>query len=271
MNDSGEKVSHPTAARVAGFLLAYAAIFLGLGLVLGMAPPALRLLVAGTIVTAASLALTAAFTKSEGLAMADVGTAWSRGSMGRFVLGFAGGSLMVLLLIVLSRAAMGPVKFTRVAAISPAGIAIMVLTYVALAAGEELGFRGYPFRRLHARYGAVVAQVVIAIAFAVYHMLQGWPPVNALVGTTAGSVLFGVATLRSGGLAFPIGIHAAWNFGSWMLGTKNEAGYWRMEFDRQPSFVAGAAVYLAVMLLAISVIAFAMPARMKQAPEPAPG
>ena len=115
----------------------------------------------------------------------------------------------------------------------------MIVTFIALSAGEELGFRGYPFYRLRDRYGIVSAQIIVALAFAVYHMLQGWPPVNALVGTTAGSVLFGLAALASRGLAFPIGVHAAWNAGSWLIGMKDETGYWRMELAQQPSFLAG--------------------------------
>jgi hypothetical protein len=125
----------------------------------------------------------------------------------------------------------------------------MCATYAALAAGEELGFRGYPFHRLRDRFGVVIAQIIVALAFAVYHLLQGWPLVNALIGTTAGSVLFGLATLVSGGLAFPIGVHAAWNIGSWAIGTKAEGGVWRMDLAHAPSFAESAAVYLGVMLI----------------------
>ncbi len=100
----------------------------------------------------------------------------------------------------------------------------MLVTFIALSAGEELGFRGYPFYRLKERYGILSAQIIVALAFAVYHMLQGWPPVNALVGTTAGSVLFGFATLASRGLAFPIGVHAAWNAGFVAIGDEGRDG-----------------------------------------------
>ena len=238
-------------ARVTGFWLSYAAIFLGLGLVLGLAPAATRLLVAGLLVTTASLALTYAFTRAERLTLTDVGAAWARGSVVRFTFGVVFGFAMIALLIALSRLVLGPLSFVRSPGVDTSALALMCVTYAALAAGEELGFRGYPFHRLRDRYGVVMAQVTVALAFAVYHMLQGWPAVNALVGTTAGSVLFGMATLASGGLAFPIGIHAAWNIGSWAMGTKSEVGYWRMELTHTPSFVEGAAVYLAVMVASI--------------------
>ena len=209
---------------------------------------------AGTLVTLGSLALTYALTKSDGISLSAIGAAWTTGSERRFLAGFAVGLAMVLLLLMLSRVALGPLTFVRVQGVGLGSIALMTLTYVTLSAGEELGFRGYPFQRLRQRYGTVAAQIVVALAFAAYHMLQGWPAVNALIGTTAGSVLFGVATIVSGGLAFPIGMHAAWNIGTWMVGTKGDAGYWRMEVAPPPSFVAGALVYLAVMGLSMAVL-----------------
>jgi uncharacterized protein len=253
------------ALRVTVFWLCYAGIFIGLGLVLGLAPPSGRLLLAGIIVSAASILLTYLFTVNERLSPADVGAAWSRGSLRRFGVGLLFGCAMVGCLVALSRIAFGPVTFVRTAAVGPSSVALMSLTFVALSAGEELGFRGYPFRRLRDRYGVVTAQVVVALAFALYHVFQGWPLMNALVGTTAGSVMFGVATIVSRGLAFPIGVHAAWNLVSWLLGTKNEAGYWHMELSNPASPVVGAAVYLTVM--AISTLALWCWMRRYQFPE----
>ncbi len=232
--------------RVAAFWLAYAAIFLGLGLVLGLVPPAARMLVAGLLVTTAAMALTVVFTRSERLTLVAAGADWTKGSLTRFATGLVFGATMVALLIGISRLTLGPIAFVRNTGVDASLVTLMIATFIALSAGEELGFRGYPFYRLRERYGIVSAQIIVALAFAVYHMLQGWPPANALVGTTAGSVLFGVATLASRGLAFPIGVHAAWNAGSWLMGMKDETGYWRIELAQQPSFVAGAAVYLTV-------------------------
>lgn len=243
-----------TAIRVAAFWIVYAAIFPVVGMAMGMAPPSARNLVAGSVVTALSLLGTYAFIRNERSSMADVGAAWSGGSLKRFAVGFAIGLAMVALLVAFTRIAIGPVKFARTDGVNMGAVPLMVVAFIALSAGEELGFRGYPLKRLRTAFGTWPAQIVVALMFAAYHMIQGWPPVNALVGTTAGSVLFGVATIASGGLAFPIGIHAAWNVGSWMLGTKSEAGYWRMDVGSEPSFAVGAGVYLAVMAVAMIAI-----------------
>lgn len=234
------------ALRVVAFWLAYAATFLGLGLVLGLVPPAGRMLAAGLLITTAAMALTILFTRSEGLTLAAAGADWAKGSLTRFATGLGFGVAMVALLIGLSRATLGPIAFVRNTGADASPLTLMFVTFVALSAGEELGFRGYPFYRLKERYGIVSAQIIVALAFAVYHMLQGWPPLNALVGTTAGSMLFAFAALASRGLAFPIGVHAAWNAASWLVGMKDETGYWRMALANQPSFFAGAAVYLTV-------------------------
>ena len=48
-----------------------------------------------------------------------------------------------------------------------------------------------------------------------------------MLGVTAGSLMFGMAALATRGLALPIGLHAAWNLGQWVLGGKETPGPWR--------------------------------------------
>lgn len=50
---------------------------------------------------------------------------------------------------------------------------------------------------------------------------------NALFGAFVGSILFGMAALTTRGLAVPIGVHAAWNFGEWIVGEKEIPGLWK--------------------------------------------
>jgi hypothetical protein len=46
-----------------------------------------------------------------------------------------------------------------------------------------------------------------------------------------------MAAIATEGLAVPIGMHAAWNFASWLIGFKESSGYWRpitsLSFERQ--------------------------------------
>jgi hypothetical protein len=135
--------------------------------------------------------------------------------------------------------------------LAPAGIAL--LTYIALACREELAFHGYALRRLEQPFGLWAAQFIIAVVFAAEHVLGGVTWIHAFSGAAVGSLLFGMAALATRGLAVPIGMHAAWNFGQWILGEKDSPGLWKQVAD--PGFTGRVQLdislcYIVVFLLA---------------------
>lgn len=77
---------------------------------------------------------------------------------------------------------------------------------------EELIFRGYSFERLIAGIGLWQAQFVTALLFALFHVLSGWPWMVAVLGTTAGSLLFGFVFIRWRSVPAAAGVHAAANW-----------------------------------------------------------
>ena len=85
----------------------------------------------------------------------------------------------------------------------------------AAAATEELLFRGFLFRRLLDGLGTWPAQFLIAALFVLTHSdgLRGLGPLAFLAGANIflASILFGLAYLRTGSLAMPIGLHLAAN------------------------------------------------------------
>ena len=87
-----------------------------------------------------------------------------------------------------------------------------------LMAGEELVFRGYGFRQLIAACGARTALFLSALAFGVYHLAQtgfGMWGIGAfwVVAVPAlGGIVFGLALIRTGGLALPLGLHLGGNW-----------------------------------------------------------
>jgi len=154
----------------------------------------------------------------------------ARGSGLRFALAFLFGLILPTLqtlVLVLS----GHAHLNRVSGANPATLSIPLLSYLALACREEVAFRSYPLRRLDTRFGPWVAQFSIALVFALEHVAGGTGWVNALLGATVGSILFGMAALATRGLAVPVGLHAAWNFGQWVLGGKETPGLWRSVTD----------------------------------------
>ena len=94
-----------------------------------------------------------------------------------------------------------------------AGAALMSLLFLLIAsAAEELIFRGYALERMMAAIGLWPAQILTALIFALYHMLHGWPWDVAIIGTTLGSLLFGLVFVRWRSVPAAVGVHAAGNW-----------------------------------------------------------
>jgi len=249
---SGRSV--PVLVRVALFWGALAAVLVA-SAALGPAlqRPAARTLF-GLALSALALGLTRLAQRGTGRTLADDGLAVRRGSAVRLGLGFLLGLGLFALELGILRAFGGGVTLVRVPEVGLADAATMGAMFLALSAMEETAFRGYPLRALDARHGRLVAQLAVALAFALYHRAfagYGWQ--EALVGTTLGSFLFASAAFASGGLALPIGLHAAWNCASWAVGDKPQPGPWRVEVAAEAAQtvrVLGSCLYVGLFVLA---------------------
>lgn len=196
-----------------------------------------------------AFALTVLFVRWEGLPLQRVGAAPQRGSLLRFALGFLAGLVLVAIYASIS-AAVGHVRWVRAPGTGLAAAVMSLLTYIALSSREELGFRGYPLLRLKEFFGVWGAQIIVALAFGAEHIAGGWSLPRALLGASVGSLLFGMAAIASRGLALPIGLHAAWNFGDWILGGKGSGGLWNAVIDeghRESARLVATIAYLVLM------------------------
>jgi membrane protease YdiL (CAAX protease family) len=172
------------------------------------------------------------------------------------VIGFACGLLLVALHSILV-GVVGHTHWVRAAGPTASQAGLIGIGYFFLSAREELAFHGYPLRRLQVLLGVWGAQVAIAAVFALEHMAGGWSLAQALWGAGMGSLLFGMASIATRGLAIPIGIHAAWNFGDWIRGNRPEPGVWRPEIDR--GFEAAASwtgIWAYVAIMAVATVLF---------------
>jgi membrane protease YdiL (CAAX protease family) len=185
----------------------------------------------GLMTSVAAFVLTVVFVRWDGVRLTDVGVALGRKSLARLGLGFVIGSLMVAVqsCCVLAGGHVQWVRAAETGMIAP--MALALLAYLLLACREELTFHGYPLRRLEHFFGIWVAQVMVALVFAFEHHAGGFNWVNAMLGASVGSLLFGMASIATRGLAVPIGLHAAWNFGQWVIGEKDLPGLWRPVID----------------------------------------
>ncbi|MGA8889919.1 MAG: CPBP family intramembrane glutamic endopeptidase [Anaeromyxobacteraceae bacterium] len=130
-----------------------------------------------------------------------------------FLLGGLGGAI----LMALPALALGLAGVVRWRTDAGAGAALLpeLALLAAAAATEELLFRGFLFRRLVDGLGAWPAQLLIAALFLLTHSeaLRGLGPLGVIAGANIflASILFGLAYLRTGSLAMPLGLHLAAN------------------------------------------------------------
>jgi uncharacterized protein len=250
-NEAGESMRTRVRLLVRSLLFMFGcAVVLAFAGVLAKYSPVWRSnLTVAAVSSAGALFLTMIFARWDGIGLTDVGAAFNWRSLPRFAFGWAVGSALVAAVAGISLAA-GHVQWQRIQGSQPWVVLVTLLTYVALSCREELSFRGYPLRRLETVFGVCGSQIFVALIFALEHVVGGWGWRPALLGAGVGSLLFGMAAISTRGLAVPIGIHGAWNFGDWIMGGKDPGGLWRVVaesgFEQQAAFVRTAG-YVAVM------------------------
>ena len=88
-----------------------------------------------------------------------------------------------------------------------------LFTFLVVAVGEEILFRGIVFRMIDERWGTVVALIVSALIFGFVHITNDNATVwSSIAIAVEAGLLLGAAYKWSGTLWVPIGIHWAWNY-----------------------------------------------------------
>lgn len=178
-------------------------------------------LIIGLITAIASLGLTLLFLRLERMHPEQIGLVPDSNSFLRTIIGFIIGSIMAALLPCMLLIT-GHIKFIfTTEGMSCVSVGSALFLYLLLSCREQLAFHAYPLLRLNKALGIWAAQFIVAIVFILEHKAGGNTWTNAL-SAGIGSLLFGMATLSTKGMAIPIGIHAAWNFTQSVLGFKNE-------------------------------------------------
>lgn len=210
-------------------------------------------IVIGGIGVLLTLALTAVFLRWDRKRFNDIGLACDRRTHMRFLIGLAIGFALVALHAAIV-ASTGQVSWTRNSKVDAMGIAVAAFGYGLLALREEIAFRGYPLRTLLPAFGAVGAQLTVMAIFVAEHRLGGATWSNAVFGSGVGALVFGMAALVTRGIALPLGLHAAWNFGDWMRGGKGDHGMWTMRIEEAHSAhinEVAMVAYVSIMLLTL--------------------
>jgi membrane protease YdiL (CAAX protease family) len=215
-----------------------------------------HLLFISATASVATLAVTLLFLRWEGLRLDDVGIRFSRHSAMYLVIGFLIGLALVAMHTGLARVA-GHIRWVPASSISFLDATLAITGFLLLSAREELAFHGYALRRISTISGVWVALFVTTLVFALEHRAGGSPWGQAVFGAAFGCLLFGMATIASRGLALPLGLHAAMNFGDWVRGGKPSSGFWtpvvETGFEEQTLF-RGMVNY--VLVFALATLAF---------------
>ena len=92
-------------------------------------------------------------------------------------------------------------------------LAKSLFSFLVVAVGEEVLFRGIVFRMIDQRWGTVAALIVSALIFGFVHIMNDNATVwsSVAIAVEAG-LLLGAAYKWAGNLWLPIGIHWAWNY-----------------------------------------------------------
>ncbi|PKA99654.1 hypothetical protein B0O79_3372 [Flavobacteriaceae bacterium MAR_2009_75] len=149
----------------------------------------------------------------------------------------------------------GHFQLNLVPDLTTAEIGLSLLLYILAGAREELVFRSYSLRSLSYSLTPLMALIIMTAIFIVEHLVGGMTWQNGILGAGTGAVLFGLAALKTKGLALPLGLHIAWNFGQWSLGFKGTSGIWEAIVEEgHEAHVQniGMGAYLFVMGLAIT-------------------
>lgn len=194
-----------------------------------------------------TLLVTWACTRLRGQPLSSVGLRldgrWLRQTLAGTGLGMAA-MVAVAALIAMG----GGVRFELDPARSVATLAGGLYIFLFVALFEELLFRGFVFQRLVDGIGAPLALAATAVLFALGHGenpgMQGTTRLWAMGDLALGALLFGLAYLRTGSLALPVGLHLGWN---WMQGQVlgfgvsgfDQAGWLRPLYQAQPQWLTG--------------------------------
>lgn len=109
--------------------------------------------------------------------------------------------------------------------------AIIILAFM-----EEVAFRSYPFIRLNREFGFRTTQIIIAILFALYHVINGWPILISFLGPGIWSLAYGLAAKISNGVSMPTGLHSGVNLIlALFVGKKNIESLFTIDFAGEVS------------------------------------
>jgi membrane protease YdiL (CAAX protease family) len=212
------------------FLLLFIGLLMLSGLLRMFFPADYNYLVYGILGCLAGYLTVFVFLRIDKKSWSDFGFSWDRYTILRFLAGIGIG-IILMAVVITSLVSLTALRIRFEPGVFHTKELLMLLQVFPLALMEEIGFRSYPQRELNNKYGVWVSQLAIAVAFALYHILNGWTVGLAFTGPFVWAFIFGLSALWSGGIAMPTGIHFALNILQTIVGMKGtQAALWRLDY-----------------------------------------
>jgi hypothetical protein len=206
-----------------------------------------------------TLLLVYLFTQWEKLRLIDVGIVPGKATLQRLVADYIIGLFMAVIQA-LTVFGFGHLQLFFMSHITAQEIIVSFFLYFFVACREELVFRSYSLRSLEYSFSSSAALLMIVVLFILEHVVAGMTWKMAIIGSGLGGILFGLSALKTRGLALPLGLHSAWNFGQWVVGFKNKPGVWNAVvekgYERETENISLAAFTLVMLLAIIGIVLF---------------
>jgi membrane protease YdiL (CAAX protease family) len=197
----------------------------------------------------------------EGMTWADIGCLpGSKQGAKELILGILAGTMMLLITTFSLKWLTGS-AWEKNPAFHYTDLLPLLMTVFCSVFAQELAFRGYQFRLLLDRWGQWPAQLLVAFPFGLMHFhdhMSLQEMLSTLLNTGVGSLLFGIAVIRTGRLQLAVGLHFGWNFAQVLIPRhplQNGQGIWLIH-GGPVQLPAGVwmAPYLLVVLIAFLLI-----------------
>ncbi len=244
--------------------LGFIALYLLFGALLsqfkGWFPPQFERYAQGILGTVGAMLAVLVFLKAEKKTLKDYGLMWEKSTFKKFFLGLGMG-LVAAGVLVFTQIGFSNLQLTFNTDINLLAFFLWSLAFVPLAFMEEVAFRSYPLLKLNEAFGFRITQIILAILFAVYHMLMMWNPQTAILGPGIWALAYALTAVIYKGIAVPTGLHFGLNFIQSLIGGQEGIEpIWLVDFQEKVSESAIVAneqfgVALQIFILIICVIA----------------
>lgn len=157
------------------------------------------------------------FLKLEKKTLKDYGLNWDKRTFSKFGLGLLLGVVLASIMM-LSQIAYSQLELSVNKEVSLLPFIFWSLAFVPLAFMEEIAFRSYPLLSLNKAFGFRATQIILALLFAIYHMLMMWGLKASLLGPGIWALAYALMAVISKSIAAPTGLHFGLNLVQSVIG-----------------------------------------------------